>query len=113
MTKRRPAYAGLVNKHLRFYFSNPSRIVFETSVDEKQFKAVEKVVRSFTKDDFELLKFIVTPKADHTTGDSYINENIERAVYLYGCNRKELYTLFTQSSKNIAIQLEYIPKERR
>lgn len=113
MTKRRPAYAPLVNKHLRFYFSNPERTHFETSVDEKQFKAVSDVVKQLTPRDFRTMQAIIKPRQDPPVGDSYIGNNIEEIARLSNFNSKGLYSLFNAVSKNIAIQLEYIPRERR
>jgi hypothetical protein len=76
MTKRVPAYTALVNKHLRFYFSNPDRERFESKVDQKQFCAVRKIINTLSENQQIIMKIVMIPKIVQTNGDRYIGENI-------------------------------------
>lgn len=109
----KPSYTPLVNKHLRFYFSNPDRDSFSSSVDEKQFNAVKSVLQAYSTGDKSLIRAIISPTSPDRRGDKCIASNIERITERTGVSQNELHTLLARVSKDIAIYLEYIPEDRR
>lgn len=86
---------------------SPHLEVFNSSVDKKQYKAVESVVSELTDKELCILREIIIP-ATNGKNDSYISENIQKASDKYNIEQSKLYSLLTKVGRSIAIQLEYV-----
>lgn len=86
---------------------SPHLEVFNSSVDKKQYKAVESVVSELTDKELYILREIIIP-ATNGKNDSYISENIQKASDKYNIEQSKLYRLLTKVGRSIAIQLEYV-----
>lgn len=105
-----PPYTALCNHHFRFYFSNPERIEFRNSVEEKQFQAAKKVISSLSQQKLLLLKEIIIPRGDGSIGidNGYINVNVRDYCCITRETPSDVYKLLRFVTKQLALELGYV-----
>lgn len=109
MSYRAPTYTPLCNHHLRFYLSDPRRLDFQSSVDEKQFRAVEQVLADAPAEELAQLKAVMlTPRRTNDLTDSYIPYTL-RSLNYTDEEVDEFYRKLSAINKRVAIVLGYIP----
>ena len=106
MSKRAPEYAPMCNKHLRFYFANPNRTEFRSYLAQRQFTAVETVIKTLSDSERKWLEAIIPGSNGRDLLDSYIVQNLKDS----GASEAEIdrfYRLLRRVNLKIAICLGY------